>query len=252
MRQNNRYQQVQVAGAIALCGALIGAVPAGAEGISVVVSRGDASVELFVGMPARTAVDAFGLPPHLLEQPDGTVDFTGFSQGTWDMGDALFAGVTTTIGDTDVQFEGMSVMVHLTDQRLPLETPLDGLTAISVCGVEPPAEPQTLDDLYLYAGLIGYTPDPQAVLQLHLPQDRQDTIEVRVRDYQQGQLMANDHVALDLTMPLTVGNGGPWRPQIAGLGLSLAVFLTVAGLLLWRGLVLRDRRAVQADDQEPL
>jgi hypothetical protein len=197
--------------------AFLAAGPGRTQDVSLVLDRGETAVELFVGMPARTAVEAFGLAPDLLEGPDGTVDFVALREGTWGIGDALFAGVKTQIGGKDAAFEGMSLMVHLKDLRLPLETPLDALTAISVCGVEPPAVPPTLDDLYLYAGMIAYTSDPQAALRLDLPRDRQDALQVQLRDYRQGRLIAAQQFALPPGQALTLGGADRWWMWAAGL-----------------------------------
>ncbi len=210
------------------------ASPVAGQDVSIVLDRSERAVELFLGMPARTAVDAFGLSPDLLTEADGTVDFIGFRQGTWDIGDALFDGVEARIGTEIAAFEGMSVMVHLADQRLPMTTPLDALIAISVCGVEPPDTPPTIDDLYLYAGLIAETSDPRGIVRLDLPMAQDRGLDVQIRDYREGVLLASAERSLDRDVPLVIGGAeAAWRPRTAGIGLSLAVVLSVLAGLGW-------------------
>lgn len=223
---------VRVLTASAACLVVAGPVVAQAQDVTILLDRTDRAVELFVEMPARMAVDAFGLAPDQLTGPTGTVDFVGFREGTWDIGDALFANIKAQIGDEAAVFEGMSVMVHLADQRLPFETPLDGLTAISVCGVQPPETPPTLDDLYLYAGLIAFTDTPEAPLRLDLPADRQGAIEVRVRDYQPGKPAIEETLAVAPGAPLIIGTRSGVLAMTAGMGgmLFFAMMLGAIGL----------------------
>ncbi|SNS66550.1 hypothetical protein [Antarctobacter heliothermus] len=195
-----------VLGAAAFCGAGLSA--GAAEQIEVIVDRGTRGIEIFLGMPARTAITRFGLNAEFLTGPGGAVDFADFSGGTWDIGDHLLAGVDVRIGKAEAGFEATSLMVHLKDQRLPFLTPIDGLTAISVCGVAQPAIPPTLDDLYLYAGFVAYPPDALAPLRFTLPQAPGEALSVTLREYGPGHAGTPRRLQLAPGEPLILGTQG--------------------------------------------
>ncbi|WP_417210862.1 hypothetical protein [Antarctobacter sp.] len=222
----------------ALCAALVGAMlggagPSGAlaDQIEVIVDRGMRGIEMFLAMPARTAVTRFGLTPELLTGPDGKVNFADFSGGTWDIGDALLAGVDVRIGHAPAGFEATSLMVHLKDQPLPFQTPFDGLTAISVCGVAQPETPPALDDLYLYAGFVAYPPDADAPLRFDLPEAPGERLSVTVREYGPGHTGAPTRLHLDSGQPLILGRQGGL--PLWAIGLAAAV---LSGLVALRAL----------------
>lgn len=212
--------------------ALVGAgMSATAEQIDLIVDRGVRGVEIFLGMPASTAVTRFGLDPDDLTGPDGTIDFTAFTVGTWDIGDALLDGVEIRIGTEAAGFEATSLMVHLKDQRLPFKTPLDGLTAISVCGVLPPETPPALDDLYLYAGFVAYPQDTGADLRFDLPEEPGDGLSVTVREYGAGHTGQPQVVRVAPGEALVIGARRGWVSWgIAGVLAVLTVIAVARGL----------------------
>lgn len=209
--------------AVALCA--VGPSAGAAEQIDLIVDRGTRGIEMFLGMPARTAITRFGLDPELLTGAGGVVDFAEFSGGTWDIGDHLLADVDVRIGGAAAGFEATSLMVHLNEQRLPFLTPVDGLTAISVCGVAQPATPPTLDDLYLYAGFVAYPPDTQAPLQFTLPEAPGEGLLVTLRAYGPNDAGTPQSLHLAPGEPLIVGaqGWGAWRVVIAGLVALIAL-----------------------------
>lgn len=203
-----------------------------ADDVVLIVQRDNRAVEMFFGMPARTAVRRFGLDPALLQQADGRVEFAAFRQGTWDIGDALLEMTDVRIGDAPAKFESTSLMVHLNAQRLPFDTPLDALTAISVCGVEPPEVPPALDDLYLYAGFVTYSADPAGPLRIVLPPGGRGAVKLKVRQFRDGALLAVREVTAEPGKPFVVGGVVPLlrRPVILVLvvclfGLALLVLI---------------------------
>lgn len=212
----------------ACCG--VGLSAGAPEQIELIVDRGTRGIEIFLGMPARTAITRFGLDPALLTGMGGAVNFADFSGGTWDIGDHLLAGVDVRIGRAAAEFEATSLMVHLNEQRLPFETPIDGLTAISVCGVAQPATPPTLDDLYLYAGFVAYPPNAQAPLQFTLPEAPGEGLAVTLREYGPRHAGAVQSLHLVPGEPLTLGARG-W---LFSPGVILAIAALIALLVLLR------------------
>ncbi len=199
-----------------------------ADRITLIVDRGPRAVEVFLAMPVSTAVTRFGLNPDLLKGPGGVVDFADFSGGTWDIGDALLAGVDVRIGRAPAGFEATSLMVHLKDQPLPFQTPFDGLTAISVCGVAQPVTPPTLDDLYLYAGFVAYPPNAEAPLRFDLPEGPGERLSVTVREYGAGRTGTPRNLHLDPGQPLILGQ--KVGLSLWGLGLATVALCGIVAL----------------------
>ncbi|MEM9047513.1 MAG: hypothetical protein AAGC92_02230 [Pseudomonadota bacterium] len=199
--------------------------PVQAGDIQIVIDRGSDSVEVYMAMNAATMSDAFGLPPDLLADERGLVDIEPLRQGTWDIGDALLRNVETRLGDDPTRFEAMSLMVHPAERPLPLDTPIDGMIAIAVCTVPTPETPPSLDDLRAYVGFIAYPVDPDQVVSFTLPAAGRAMLDVTVRDYHKGRLLAaSQHKIADggtLTI-VTAGAPSPWLgfALVAGLGLS--------------------------------
>lgn len=153
----------------------------------VIVDRTDRAVELFIGLPARSLTDVFALPPRHLAGPDGAVDFLALRDGTWSIGDALFASLDARFGAAPVRFEATSLMVHPVHRRVPFDDPLDGLIALGVCGVTPPSTPPRLDALYAYSGHIAYVEDSSRVLELTFAKTGRAPILVDLRDFSDGR-----------------------------------------------------------------
>ncbi|MBY6116607.1 hypothetical protein KUW09_20080 [Mameliella alba] len=211
---------------------VLGLRPALAAQVELIVDRSASAVEVFFGMPAQTAVSAFGMAPGLLTDAEGEVHFEDFRQGTWDLGDALLQAVETRIGGQAARFEATSLMVHLQDQRLPFQTPLDGLTAISVCGVTAPDVPPRLNDLYLYSGFVSYPPDPRGGLEFAIPGISGQGLEVALTVYGTDGGVTRQDVWLAPGEALNVPATAP-RRQGWLMG-ATAVIGLLAGLGLWR------------------
>lgn len=216
--------------ALALCVPIGLAAPlVTAEEMTLIVERDDSSVAIYFGLPATGMLDVFALPPGALTNEGGQVPFEELRLGTWEIGDALFAPVAASVGGAPAVFEAMSLMVHPTDQRLPLRDPLDGMLAIAVCSVEPPEAP-TLDTLYSYVGLIAYPDDPAAPIGFELPATGRAALEVTVRDFYDGRLWSEANLTVEDGGTLSLGAVTP-RANVAAIG-GLAFFglLTLAGL----------------------
>ncbi|KHQ54544.1 hypothetical protein OA50_01140 [Mameliella alba] len=202
--------------------------PVLADRVELIVARDDRSVEIFMGMPVLTAVDTFGLDAGMLIGPDGRVPFESLQEGTWQIADALWERVEARIAGQTATFEGMSLMVHPLNQPLPFVTPLNGLTAISVCGVPAPEAPRGLRDLYLYAGFVAYPDDPGAPITLRLPNPK--GLDLMVREHGFGGPLRDRHVHLSPGKPLELAV--PRGPVAVPVAVMVVVMVAVSGLFL--------------------
>lgn len=200
-----------------------------AEEATIVVHRGEDAVEIYFSLPAEMLVSAFGLPPELLEDADGTVDFESLRLGTWDIGDAAFQNVSARINGAPATFEAMSLMVHPNASMLPLSNPIEGMIAIAVCSVPTPAVPPTLNDLRAYVGYIAYTDTPQGPITLDLPETGRGAFSMSVLDYTNFELRE--------TAQIEVADGGQIRleadtapQQTVWVGLVAAAIAGIAAL----------------------
>ncbi|MEM9011306.1 MAG: hypothetical protein AAGE18_08770 [Pseudomonadota bacterium] len=202
---------------------------ADAARVDVVIERSGNMVEIFFGLPAEGLVDVFALPPEHLVQEDGTVDFEPLRRGTWQIGEAVFAGVEATIGGAPAGFEAMSLMVHPADAKLPLRDGIDGIVAIGVCNVEAPEVPPTLSDLHAYIGLVAYPEDTSATVSLRLPETGIGPIELSIRDHTAGRLTAAYTVELEEGAELVLAPGSDADRLPGGIGtVLLGAFALVA------------------------
>ena len=173
--------------------------------VALIVDRKDGDIELFFGLPAARITDVFAAPPQILVDADGLVTFDDLREGTWDAGDDLFAGVEARLGARSVSFEAMSVMVHPIDQRVPLNDPLDGIIAVSICMAIIPGARLPLDTLYLYAGFIGYAEETDAPLELSFTQTGRLPSIIDVREHRDGVLIRTHRVKLKDGGTLLIG-----------------------------------------------
>ncbi|MEM1399376.1 MAG: hypothetical protein AAGF58_05820 [Pseudomonadota bacterium] len=116
--------------------------------LTIIVDRSDTSIEMFMKASASDYIHLLGTQFDGFVKPDGTVDYqTIREKGSFDIADKMFERVGTTVGRQSLDFESMSMMVHPPRLKFPLETPLDGLLATSVCTTDPPQGPVSLDDM---------------------------------------------------------------------------------------------------------
>ncbi|MEM9106704.1 MAG: hypothetical protein AAGC96_13710 [Pseudomonadota bacterium] len=156
--------------------------------LEMVVDRTDGYIEVYFATPATTLAGLFDLSPQALAGSDGTVNFDSLRLGTANIGDELFARVESRIGNTETQFEAMSVMVHPIGDEMPFYTALDGIIAISVCTVDNPPQPPTLAQLRAYSGFIAVTDEHSGTLSMKMPNPEGTSWRVSVRDHTDGTL----------------------------------------------------------------
>ncbi|MEM1065263.1 MAG: hypothetical protein AAGJ74_07160 [Pseudomonadota bacterium] len=186
--------------------------------MTVLVHRGPDSVELYLSVPAELLPPLFALPNGSIASADGTVDFDGLRNGTWEIGDAAFEKVNTEINGQAVTFEAMSLMVHPETSLLPMSTPIEGMIAIAVCAVPTPATPPVLSDLHTYVGYITYTDTPQGTITLEFPETGRADMSVLVREFENFEFQG---AAL-----MRLGDGAALH--LPGRGLVTQIWLAVA------------------------
>lgn len=158
------------------------------EQMTLVIDRSDTYVEVFLSLKAQALDAVFTLPPSALADDTGAVIFDSIREdGSFDIGDEMFARVSARIGAESAEFEAMSLMLHPLEAPLRLDTPLDGLIAIEVCTVPAEELPGTLHDLQAYAGFIAYTDNTHGALRLDLPKTGRGDLEVEIRDFSGGE-----------------------------------------------------------------
>lgn len=173
------------------------ALPVSAADLSVIVDRADDGVEIFVKFATADTEEVLApFPPGFLDA-DGLVDIAPFRNGTYEMGDEMWAGVSTEIGGEDALVEAMSMMVHPDSLPVDFEDPIDGWIAMAVCNVTDPNARFGLDELSTYAGFFAYKVDGYAPISLVFPTD----IDVEVTEFLLGRELS--------TASLTVGPDAP-------------------------------------------
>ncbi|MEO0496169.1 MAG: hypothetical protein AAF141_02190 [Pseudomonadota bacterium] len=157
--------------------------------MSVIIDRQDEVIELYFGLPARGLSEVFALPISQLPGESSAVDFAKMREGTWDLGDASFQSVATSLGGKPVEFEAMSMMVHPDDERLPFRNALDGTLAVSVCGIPIPQDAQSVQDLYAYAGFIAMSKSTRGDLNFDFLRTGRLPVLVDISDFANGRLV---------------------------------------------------------------
>ena len=207
--------------------------PARAADITLVVDRQPNAIELYLTMSAHLISTTFNVPDRIIAEADGTVDFEPLRMGTFDIGDALFEGVSQELGGEPVFFEAMSLMVHPKKNALPLETPLDGMISIAVCTVTPPNEPIMLHDLQLYGGYIAYVDRPMDALAISFPMLGKEALTVETRDYSGGRLNKVEQRSLSAQAPsILIAPDMIDRIKGEWIAISLAFLINVSAVAL--------------------
>lgn len=173
--------------------------------MTVIVDRKAGSVELFVGVEASGLSSIFALPPAVLSEIDGTVDFAKLREGTWDAGDLALSSVHTKLGDEAIDFEAMSLMVHPNTLPVRFEDPLDAIIAVGVCSVDAPDTPLTLNDLHSYAAYIGYAEETDRPIALRFSRTGRAAKLVEIRDFTNGTLTKRSWTRLGDGGTLVIG-----------------------------------------------
>ncbi|MEL7097870.1 MAG: hypothetical protein AAGM84_03490 [Pseudomonadota bacterium] len=165
---------------LSLAAGLASVLPAASAELTVIVNRSDAGTEVYLSAPAPDLFTLTATSPDVVPGGGGAVDIAAFSQGTWEIGDALFANSRLEIGGAAAPLEAMSFMLHAASEAMPMDTPLDALMAIELCNVAEPGQTQDWDALVGYVGY--FTPRVAAGDTITLDLPLQTEVTARVID----------------------------------------------------------------------
>lgn len=204
--------------------------------MTLVVRRGDRSIEVYLSLPAEHLTDTFAILPKGLTTQDGIVDIDAMRMGTWDIGDRLFSGIDSQVSGQPAVFEAMSPMAHPKDDVLLFSDLIEGMIAISVCSMPAPDSPPALEDLHLYVGLIAYPEHADGPLSLAFPTTGRGQLDVEVIEYVDFKRTAESVHRIDdggeLTIPAVAP---PARQGLWPVGLGMGLLAAVALAALFRG-----------------
>ncbi len=224
-------------GGIAIAACVTAAMADAPADIALIVDRDEEAVSLFLSLPLDGLEPALGLPSEALRDSSGLFPIGVFQQeGTAALAADVIAGVDLSLDGRAAEFPPMSMMLHERALSLPFETPLDGWTAMSVCGVDGPDGAAADSDVQLYAGYTAYPASGDAVLRLALPNDA--PVELTVRDHWAGQVLAERRMTLlpgetlDLAIPADFAPGGSIENAARWGGILLSVIALAAFLAL--------------------
>ncbi|MEO0915819.1 MAG: hypothetical protein AAFY31_02385 [Pseudomonadota bacterium] len=196
--------------------------------VQIITSRSGTSFELYLALPTRLAIEAFGVTARDLSTPDGNADFDLFARGTFQLAEDFWGGSQTWIGGTAVAFEAMSLMIHPASSPLPFRTPLDAMTTIEVCGTV--REDVPLGETWLYVGMIAYPDDPSSDLVIDFAKAFEAGTVLHIRDFtnHEMQLQSRVDAGADTRLVITA-NGMVQNPYLRGFPL-LFILLCLSGL----------------------
>lgn len=175
---------------LSLCLVVLGAMPATASTIELIVNRTPKAIEVYIAMPAVAMLDSFGLPHQRVLNELGKVDYDRFRYGSYEEGDEIFANVVAETEGHPLTFEAMSLTFHPNSAAPPFRTPYDALIAIAVCATPDLSTDLTLGASKAHSGYIAYTDSPNASFTLTWPQTGRAPHSVLVRDYDGTRLRA--------------------------------------------------------------
>ena len=223
-----------IAAALAVQFAILSA-PAGADEVSVVVSRAATHTEIYMSANAEALFRVFDTDTRIIPSKDGFIDYAGFAAGTWGIGDALLSDTLMTIGTAPVQPEAMSFMLHPSTDVLPFLTPLDAMISIGVCNALSSDVAYHLSDMTGYVGYYIDQASQDAALNLKLGSALNGGLTLHVSDYGAGHhtkieqyFAAGSVVNLVLDAPVAKIDFGGIAVSIAW---SILAGLQLSGLL---------------------
>lgn len=165
--------------------------------VTIVMERSETAVEIFFKASAKNYVGLFGTPFDELTNIDGTVDYRVIQEyGTATAADRLLDRVRSTAGDQLIDFESMSMMVHPPRLDLPLNSPFDGMLAISVCAYAPPEEPVHLEELDAYAGFIAFHDNLDRLISVRFPSTGRPPLKASIVHYVEGRPVGTSEAVL--------------------------------------------------------
>ncbi|MEM6972518.1 MAG: hypothetical protein AAF577_06905 [Pseudomonadota bacterium] len=165
--------------------------------LSIIVDRGASDITYYLQMPAEGIVPLLDADPAKVFSDDGAVPIVAFrSAGSFVLADALFSGIEAQASSSDVSFSSMSLMLHPASERLPFETPIEGIIAISVCNVDYGFDALMPADLTLYHGAFADGVAADDAVTLSFPATGRAPVEVTLRHYQDGRFITEETTTL--------------------------------------------------------
>ncbi|MEM8790954.1 MAG: hypothetical protein AAGE80_05020 [Pseudomonadota bacterium] len=199
---------------LAFAGFMLFAPPAGAA--EVIVSREGDGVAVYFQIPLTDVAGLFGREAIGLVNTDGEIDLDNLSQGTFEDADLLAQDVEFTLGDQDVEFEALSMMVHQAENPFAFETPLDAELAIGVCNVPLPEHTPKPEQMVWAGGWYAYPVSSSEALTINFPATGRDPMEISVRIFDSATLERTEKITLADDGTLVVPQAGGWRQWLAG------------------------------------
>lgn len=217
-------------------------VSARAEDMRLIIDRFEDSVEVFLSLPAEQVPAYLGGSTDALLTEEGRFEIGVFRQtGTAVEGDAVFGTTRLLVDGQPAGVEAMSVMVHPIDLPLPLETPIDGVAAMSICTVPDRETAPLLSELQMYGGFIAWPVDGFApvTLELHNP----EPIELWLGHFAGGLAVSAEMLSLPANAVISLpAQQVPVAKRFVAVGWALGVASAMAGAALWLARA-RTRRA---------
>ncbi|MEM0899702.1 MAG: hypothetical protein AAGI92_07095 [Pseudomonadota bacterium] len=156
--------------------------------VHLIVDRQGDDIELFLNAQAPDLQPVFSLDPAEFKGVEGAVNFASFREtGTWLMADEVLNSVSARTNESNVLFEGTSLMLHQASVPVSFSTPVDGVMSVSVCAV-PITEPVSdLTDYETYAGFYARNVEIAEDIELAFPKTGRLPRLVTVRQFVDGE-----------------------------------------------------------------
>ena len=168
-----------------------------ASDLTVIMNVSDNGAAYYMSLPATEISDLLGTEPDLLFSDAGSVPIDDFRlNGSFELGDQVFARVEGRVQGERAPFETMSMMVHPLEDPAPFQTPWDAVTATSVCIVDYDENQLTPEWLQLYYGSYAHNVEGASGVQLVFPQTGRKPVNVTMHLYRDGTYLRREQVVL--------------------------------------------------------
>lgn len=203
---------------------------AAAEDMRLIIDRFEERVEVFLSLPAADVPNVLGGTTNQLMTPEGRFEIGVFREtGTAVEGDAVFGDTRLLVNGEPVTVEAMSVMVHPMDLPLPLENPIDGIAAMSVCTVPESETAPLLDALQMYGGFVSWPVDGFGNVALEL--QNPEPIEIWFGHFAGGLAVSSQVISLPANAVISLApQPVPAIKERLAVGGALLVAAIMAGL----------------------
>ncbi|WP_320242233.1 hypothetical protein [Cognatiyoonia sp. IB215182] len=208
---------------------------------TMIINRGDVSIDVFVKMPGGIVAPLTGHLPGFLRDDNSMIDLRDFRTDTAPLSEQAFAPISFTNDAASAHAEAMGMMVHPITDAIPFATPWDALSAVTLCSFDDVPQFFHISDLHFYAGYSIYPTNGYGDLRIKLPETGRNDIRFQVRTFSGGELVTQGvHVVADggtlLNSVMAKGNESVRRSFTR---LNMLLVAAVLGAVLLRA-ALRD------------